>query len=301
MTRPRAATSNRDAASTDNSALITRGTLVQQLRALGVREGDTLMPHVSLRALGELDGGPRTLVEALIEATGPAGNLIAFASWRDSPYEETLGHAEVPPRIASRWPAFDPDAAPAYPGFGAINDFIRTHPGAHRSAHPDASMVAIGPNAGWLVASHRLGQAYGPGSPVERFIAMGGHILSIGTGPDAVTALHYAEAVAGIADKRRVTYWMPLAADGETKWTCCSDWDSNGILEEYAAPASPDAIECITRDYLLTGQAAEGRVGKASSRLIDARDIVAFGIAWLETHHRREGEPGKLPRPRKIS
>ncbi|SPX19188.1 Aac3-VI [Escherichia coli] len=161
--------------------------LVRQLRDLGVRSGDMVMPHVSLRAVGPLADGPQTLVDALIEAVGPTGNILAFVSWRDSPYEQTLGHDAPPAAIAQSWPAFDPDHAPAYPGFGAINEFIRTYPGCRRSAHPDASMAAIGPDAAWLVAPHEMGAAYGPRSPIARFLAHAGKILSIGAGPDAVT------------------------------------------------------------------------------------------------------------------
>jgi aminoglycoside 3-N-acetyltransferase VI len=295
MTQDFASAQEKDGSSRLRQIPMTRPALVQQLRDIGVRSGDTLMPHVSLRAVGPLDGGPRTLVGALLEAIGPGGNLLAFVSWRDSPYEETLGKASVPIEIANRWPPFDPGTAPAYPGFGAINEFIRTHPGTYRSAHPDASMAAIGPYAEWLTTPHRLGEAYGPGSPVERFLQLDGRVLLIGAGPDAVTTLHYAEAVAGIAGKRRVTYSMPLREAGGTRWVTCSDWDSNGILNEYAAPEGPDAVERIARDYLAQGYATEGEVGAARSRLISARDIVAHGVAWLEARHPRQGEPGALP------
>ncbi|MCU9756193.1 AAC(3) family N-acetyltransferase, partial [Escherichia coli] len=95
-----------------------------------------------------------------------------------------------------------------------------------------------------------MGAAYGPRSPIARFLAHAGKILSIGAGPDAVTALHYAEAVARIEGKRRVTYSMPLLREGKRVWVTTSDWDSNGILDEYAAPDGPDAVERIARDYL---------------------------------------------------
>lgn len=268
--------------------------LVRQLHDLGVRPGDTVMPHVSLRAVGPLADGPRTLVDALVQAVGPTGNILAFVSWCDSPYEQTLGHRAPPADIADSWPAFDPDHAPAYPGFGAINEFIRTYPGCRRSAHPDASMAAIGPDAPWLVAPHDMGAAYGPGSPIARFLARAGKILSIGAGPDAVTALHYAEAVARIEGKRRVTYSMPFLSEGERVWVTASDWDSNGIRDEYAHPDGPDAVERIARDYLARTPVAQGPVGGAPSRLIDATDIVAFGIEWLEARH---PAPAATPNP----
>ncbi len=259
--------------------------LTRQLRDLGIARGDTLMTHVSLRSVGPLVGGASTLLAAILDAVGPDGNLMAFVSWRDSPYEETLGRDAPPPAIAESWPAYNPSDAPSYPGFGAFNEVIRSHPGCRRSAHPDASMAAVGPDADWLVVPHALGSAYGPGSPIERFLAKRGKILSIGAGPDAITALHYAEAVAQIDGKRRVTYSMPLLHDGERTWVTASDWDSNGILDEYALPEGPDAVERIARDYFAQVGVATGDIGAASSKLIDACDIVAFGVAWLEGRH----------------
>ncbi|GAB3387166.1 aminoglycoside 3-N-acetyltransferase [Massilia agri] len=259
--------------------------LERQLSELGLASGDTVMTHVSLRAVGPLGDGPASLLEAILACIGAAGNLMAFVSWRDSPYEETLGWATVPDAVRDSWPAFDPEHAPSYPGFGAFNEFIRKHPDCRRSPHPDASMAAIGPDAAWLVAPHRMGSAYGPGSPLERLLHKGGKVLSIGAGPDAVTVLHYAEAVARIPGKRRVVYSMPLLVDGERRWVTASDWDSNGILDEYAGPEGPDAVERAARDYLALGRHREGMVGRAAARLIDANDIVRFGQAWLEGRH----------------
>lgn len=259
--------------------------LAQQLRALGLCAGDSVMVHVSLRALGPVEGGARGLLDAILSCLGARGNLMAFVSWRDSPYEETLGRATVPAALRDSWPPFDPDTAPAYPGFGAFNDVILAHPGRMRSSHPDASMAAIGPDARWLTQPHAMGQAYGRGSPLERLLAMRGKVLSLGAGPDAVTVLHYAEALARIPGKRRVRYAMPVLDEGRRRWVSASDWDSNGILDAYAQPGQPDAVERIARDYLLLGRHAQGAVGRAQARLIDAADIVRFGVDWLETRH----------------
>lgn len=260
--------------------------LVRQLTALGVGRGDSLMTHVSLRAVGPLAGSPAALLEAILDCVGTAGNLMAYVSWSDSPYEETLGQAAIPDAVRDSWPAFDPVHAPSYPGFGAFNEFIRMRPGCRRSAHPDASMAAIGADALWLVAPHPMDSAYGPGSPIERLLHKRGKILSIGAGPDAITALHYAEALARIPGKRRVSYSMPLLdEEGKRVWVTASDWDSNGILDEYAQPGQADAVERIARDYLALGRHREGQVGRAVARLIDANDIVRFGQAWLERRH----------------
>ncbi|BBV16374.1 hypothetical protein IOMTU157_1623 [Citrobacter portucalensis] len=77
-------------------------------------------------------------------------------------------------------------------------------------------MVAVGPLAETLTEPHELGHALGEGSPVERFVRLGGKALLLGAPLNSVTALHYAEAVADIPNKRWVTYEMPmLGRNGE--------------------------------------------------------------------------------------
>jgi aminoglycoside N3'-acetyltransferase len=45
--------------------------LVADLRRLGVKPGQTLMVHSSLKSLGWIPGGPVALIEALLTAVGP--------------------------------------------------------------------------------------------------------------------------------------------------------------------------------------------------------------------------------------
>jgi aminoglycoside 3-N-acetyltransferase/aminoglycoside 3-N-acetyltransferase-2 len=265
-----------------------KAALVSDLRNLGIAEGDLLMVHASLKAIGPVDGGPQTVLDALLEAIGPTGTLLAFVSWDHSPYDETLNGRTLSPKERAEWPAFDPQAAGPYPGFGALNGFIAKHPGAHRSLHPDASMAAIGQLAPMLVAGHELGCAFGVGSPLERFVAAAGRVLLLGAPLDAVTVLHYAEAVARIPGKRRVRYEMPVrAADGSKVWIAAEDFDSNGILDCYTVPGQPDAVEQIARSYVSDKRHRFGSVGQADCHLFAASDLVRYGIAWLESRHGR--------------
>ncbi len=265
---------------------IDRTALVRDLTNLGIVQGDLVMVHASLKALGPVIGGPAQVVEALLEAIGLAGTLLAFVSWDRSPYEKTLNGLTLSAQEREDWPAFDPTRAGTYPGFGTLNAFIASHPNAHRSAHPDASMASIGRLAPMLVTEHELGQAYGPGSPLERFVAAAGRVLLLGAPLDAVTVLHYAEAVARIPGKRRVRYEMPIFdAGGRKVWVPVDDFDSNGILDCYAVPGQSDAVERIARDYLGEKRHRAGRIGNADCHLFSAPDLVRYGIDWLERFH----------------
>ncbi|WOB11002.1 aminoglycoside 3-N-acetyltransferase [Piscinibacter gummiphilus] len=263
--------------------MMTRRHLVHQLRGLGLRAGDLVMVHASLKALGPVEGGAAEVVRALIDAVGPEGTLMAYVSWDRSPYEETLNGTVLSEAARAEWPAFDPLTAGTYRGFGLLNEFLRKAPGAVRSAHPDASMVAVGARAHEVIGEHRLGDAYGPGSPLERLVSFGGKVLTLGAPLDALTVLHYAEAIAELADKRRVTYEVPLLdAAGRKVWCRAEELDSNGILDCFAREGEPDAVETIAKAYVADGRALRGRVGAAQCYLLDAQDLVRFGKEWLE-------------------
>jgi aminoglycoside N3'-acetyltransferase len=192
---------------------------------------------------------------------------MGYASWDRSPYGETLNGAQLDEEARRNWPPFNPKRARVYRGFGLLNQALVDTPGALRSAHPDASMVALGPLARELVElvePHRLGQAFVPGSPLERFVKRSGNVLLFGAPLDAVTVLHYAEAIADIPGKRRVNYEMPLLGlDGGTVWERAEDFDSNGILDCFAIDGEMDAVETIARAYVASGRHREDRVAKA--------------------------------------
>lgn len=269
-----------------DTAAVSPALLVRQLADLGVEPGDVVMVHASLKAIGPVRGGAPEVARALQSAVGPEGGLLAYASWDRSSYDETLNGRRLSPNARADWPAFDPATANVYPGFGMLNTHLRVLPGALRSAHPDASMIAVGPMAASLVSEHRLGDPYGPTSPLHRFVALGGKVLMLGAPLDAVTVLHYAEAIAEIPGKRRVTYEAPLLGpDGAAVWTMADELDSNGVLDVYAAPEGPDAVELIARDYVAAGRPREGAFGAAVARLFEAGDLVAFGKQWLEARH----------------
>ena len=54
----------------------TKERLVRSLRAAGVKEGADLLVHSSMSAIGYVEGGPKTVVDALREVIGPNANLL---------------------------------------------------------------------------------------------------------------------------------------------------------------------------------------------------------------------------------
>jgi aminoglycoside N3'-acetyltransferase len=243
------------------------GELAGELRELGLRAGDVVMVHASLRAVGPVRGGAAGVLEALERAVGPEGTLVM-----------NLGAAEDGEH------PFDKDATPADPDVGVLAEVLRTTPGTHVNDHPDARFGARGARAAELLREPLpFDDPYGPGSILERLVEAGGRILRLGADPDTVTLLHLAEYRADVPAKRRVTRRHRVrTADGAvvTRTVSCLD-DTDGI----APWPGEDYFASILREYLSEpGRAATGRVGGASSELIDAAGLLDHATAWMSRH-----------------
>lgn len=237
--------------------------LVAELEALGVTNGDIVMVHASLRAIGPVDGGAAGIVDGLHRVVGPRGTLLMVLGARED--------AEP----------FDHLATPSDPDVGALAEAFRLLPGTLVNNHPDGRFGARGRLAEHFVTDTPWDHYYGPGSPLHRLVDAGGKVMRMGADLDTVTLLHYAEYLAPIPDKRRVRrHHLVVAGGGTEVRTVDSLDDSNGIVEH----PGEDYFAVILRSYLATGRAAMGRVGQAASELLDAADLVTFGVAWMTEH-----------------
>ena len=264
---------------------MTKERLRRELAALGVRAGDLLMVHASLRRLGlgrgEVgEGGAEMLLDALEAAVGPEGTLLMVLG-TDCPTDWVNEHPpEARAALLADSPLFDHLNASVLPEVGWFAEAFRRRPGTLVSANPSGRFGARGAQAAALLADQPWHDYYGPGSPLEKLCRWGGRILRLGANPDTVTALHYAEYLADLPGKRRTRWdYVVPGGGGEAKhvWIHCLD-DLNGIADW----EGEDYFAVILKAYLALGHHREGVVGKAQSELIDAAQLVAFGARWME-------------------
>ncbi|MBC8166800.1 MAG: aminoglycoside 3-N-acetyltransferase [Bryobacteraceae bacterium] len=254
----------------------TRTSLNADLVRMGVVHDDVLMVHASVRSVGAVTGGVNVIVQSLLDAVGPAGTLVAYVDYE--PFYEDGDDVDIP--------VFDKRIAHAARDHGVLHETIRTWPGALRSDHPDAGVVAIGTRAEWIVAEHPFQYGYGTGSPFERILQAHGRILMLGAPLDTITLLHYAEHQAQIPDKRLHRYRRLMPGVNGPVWVDFEEFDTGDPVHE-RLPAN--CFELIAEDYLATGRGFRGRIGNASSFLFDGPDLVEFGVEWLERFFRMEG------------
>ena len=262
---------------------VTRTRLVADLRRLGVREGGITMVHTRMSAIGHVVGAAETVVRALLEALGPEGTLMAYASWQEHVYRSEDRPAEHRDAYRAEPPAFDPATAEVDRGYGRIPERLRTWPGAAHSGHPEAGVVAVGARARWLTQGHPGDDGYGAGSPFARLVEAGGQVLMLGAPLDTVTLLHHAEAIARAEPKRRLTYRVAMAdGDRVTERTFTDIDTSEGAFPYEDLGLGEDAFAAIARAALAAGIGVRGHVGRAESHLFPAPALTAFAVGWME-------------------
>jgi len=246
------------------------------------------MVHTRMRELGWVIGGPDTVVQALIDAVGPDGTIMAYAGWDQDPYHLPDWPRDVAAAALAELPPFDPAVSEANRDHGRIPERIRTWPGAVRGSHPEASMVAVGPRASWLVEPHPSDDPHGAGTPFSRLCEAEGDVLMLGAPLETITLLHHAEALARVQDKRRVRYRMPVLEGGALVWRTFDDIDTANGAFDYDQVVQGDPFEVIAEDGLKSSIGVEARVAEATSYLFPARGLVEFAVEWLE---QRFGKP----------
>lgn len=148
--------------------------LVGHLRALGVREGDRLAVHSSMKALGWVEGGALAAIHALQTAVGANGTLLM-------------------PTMTPPMERFVVTETPSYTGL--LTETLRRSPGAVRSCHPTHSATAWGRDADVIASGHPEATALGIGSPFHRLAERGGKVLLLGVDCRRNSLIHVGEAL----------------------------------------------------------------------------------------------------------
>ena len=266
--------------------LVGRDRLVAEFRSLGLRRGQDLLIHCSLRQVGWVEGGVATLLSAILEVAGPEATLVVptetmWNSLTSNAFRAaTAGlDAEKRARYVAAMPGFDPGSTSSA-GMGAFAEHVRTRPSANRSSHPQTSFAAIGPGAHACTSVHDLDCHLGDRSPMGWLYGADAAILLLGVGYSVCTAFHLAE------------YHLP-GAPPLRSYHCFTIQEGRRVEHEFTDIHLDDSdFELLGMELdVSTGSGTSGLrrgyVGSAECRLVPFRAAVDFACSWLTIHRKK--------------
>ncbi len=261
---------------------VTQRSLVSDLRALGVEQGDVVIVHTSLSALGWVIGGSQAVVEALMESVGSAGTIVMPtqsghvsdpAEWSAPPVPETWHQI-----VRDEMPTYDPALTPTRL-MGQVVDCFRHHPSTVRSEHPQLSVAAAGRQADEIIRPHEFAAGLGPTSPLGRMYELGAKVLLLGVGHGNNTSLHLAEYQAEWPSKSTSQRGAPLIVNNERQWVEVEDLD---IDEEDFEQIGASFVT----EWKGEGAQTDGPVGAGIGRLMSMPALVDFATSWMSNNRR---------------
>lgn len=245
---------------------ITRESLVRDLRALGLRAGDTVYVHSSMKKIGWMAEGPETLLHALLEVLGEEGTLavpnhtLSFPGWGREPYDR----AETPTLL------------------GLFPETVRRDPRALRSGHGSHATAAIGAKAAYLTENHDPCHALGYDSPLHRLYRMGGRILLLGVTHTSNTSIHLAESLSGVGYTV-----LPYDASWGAEVACREEGEVH-LYRQVEFPGCSGGFQVLDAELTAKGIQKIGQVGFAESRLVETQGLIDTAVA------RMHEDPGYL-------
>lgn len=157
--------------------------LVTYFKAAGFNKGDILFIHSSLRSLGYIEGGAKSVIEALKQVVGAEGTLVFPTFTMKLSMADTLSDSTL---------VFDPKTTLSTVG-SITNAFLKMD-GVYRSIHPTHSVAAWGKYAQFLTESHYQQETnFGPSTPFGKFLDLNGSIVGLGVNYAPITYYHVYE------------------------------------------------------------------------------------------------------------
>lgn len=227
--------------------------LKKQLQDMNLSGKETILIHSSMKAIGEVEGGADTVLDAWMEFFGDGLLLLPTHTWKN---------------VNAQNPVYDPKSTPSC--VGILTNLFRERAGVVRSLHPTHSLAGYGKKAEEFLAGEEMATTpCGPHGCYDKLKMAGGKILLVGVGHEKNTFIHCVEELLNVpnrlADKpMELEIVMP---DGSHRMSY--------MRKHYNAtqPHISEDFVKLTEGYYECGAALPVRFGNADCILCDAQKI----------------------------
>ncbi len=177
--------------------------LIKQLADMGLKPTDKVMIHSSMKAIGEVEGGADTVVDALMEYFAQGLVMVPTHTWK---------------QMSETYSVFDPETEPAC--VGIIPNLFRQRPGVYRSLHPTHSIAAYGVGAKeYVQGEENQSTPCAPDGCFGRLRDVGAYVLLIGVTHARNTYIHSVEESFDVPQRltEKTTAFQVKLPDGSLK------------------------------------------------------------------------------------
>jgi aminoglycoside 3-N-acetyltransferase len=239
----------------------TKQSIIRDLQGFGIETSDTLLIHSSMKAIGEVEGGADTVLDAFIEYMKEGLLIFPTHTWAQMNEEYRVFHVATEPSC-----------------IGVLTNLFLKRPGVIRSYHPTHSVAAHGKDA----AEYSSGEEFSD-TPCPRTGCWGklydrkAKILFLGCSPKKNTYLHGVEEWNQI-ENRLTDFYRPYQI-----------MTPQGNLIDRPMRGHHNPIGDISQNYdkmmapfLHHGIAKEGYIGDAKCYLCDAVGMAELTSSYLQ-------------------
>jgi aminoglycoside 3-N-acetyltransferase len=234
---------------TKGKTMYTKNQLKQHIKDIGIKGSGTLLVHSSMKAMGEVDGGVETVLDAFIEYMSSGLLIFPTHSWNT---------------INKDNPIFDPAIEPSC--VGLLTNLFLKRTGVIRSWHPTHSVAALGEDAEEYTVGEELTT-----SPCSRTGCWGklydrnAQILFLGCSTKRNTFIHGVEEWYNIPNRLAPQPDLLKIRKPDGKLIDCPQYRHQSPVDDISQ--NYDKIQPLLRRK---GIAISGRIGDAQSVLCEA-------------------------------
>ncbi|MDF9799463.1 aminoglycoside 3-N-acetyltransferase [Catalinimonas alkaloidigena] len=241
--------------------MYSREDLIQDIESLGVDAQGTLLIHSSMKAIGEVEGGAETVLDAFIAYMKDGLLIFPTHTWHKDNNKDGIYN-----------PLTEPSCV------GILSNLFMQRPGVVRSLHPSHSIAALGKDA----------EAYTEGeekssTPCPREGCWGklydrdAQILFLGCSTKSNTYIHSVEEWCDVPERLTEDYhhYRIIKPDGAVV-----DYSQRNHSKKYGDVSRN--YDKLLKPSLYHGIIREGKIGDAASYLCDARPMAELTLAFLK-------------------
>lgn len=151
--------------------------IINQIKELGIKRNDIILIHSSMKAIGEVENGAETILDAFTQYLNEGLLIFPTHTWATINEKNNI---------------FDPLTEPSC--VGVLSNLFMKRPGVFRSWHPILSVAAVGKGAKeYVEGEENTDTACSRNGCLGKLYDMEGKILFIGCGLRSNTIIHGVE------------------------------------------------------------------------------------------------------------